>query len=128
MDSAQLDATFLALADPTRRAILARLAESEATVTEFPFRSSVAPVATVSAVTAGSVAELSKGVEDVSAGLASVQEASATVQAAVDEARGQVAAMEETVGGLESDVAALDGFQVGLRQEGFPLRLPARQQ
>lgn len=34
MDSAQLDATFLALADPTRRAILARLAESEATVTE----------------------------------------------------------------------------------------------
>lgn len=34
MDSAQLDATFLALADPTRRAILTRLAESEATVTE----------------------------------------------------------------------------------------------
>lgn len=34
MHNAQLDATFLALADPTRRAILARLAESEATVTE----------------------------------------------------------------------------------------------
>jgi DNA-binding transcriptional ArsR family regulator len=30
----QLDATFFALADPTRRAILARLAESEASVTE----------------------------------------------------------------------------------------------
>lgn len=30
----QLDATFAALADPTRRAILARLAEGEATVTE----------------------------------------------------------------------------------------------
>lgn len=29
-----LDATFAALADPTRRAILARLAEGEATVTE----------------------------------------------------------------------------------------------
>jgi DNA-binding transcriptional ArsR family regulator len=29
-----LDATFHALADPTRRAILARLAEGEATVTE----------------------------------------------------------------------------------------------
>src|ERR1700749_3821898 len=29
-----LDATFAALADPTRRAILARLAKSEATVTE----------------------------------------------------------------------------------------------
>jgi DNA-binding transcriptional ArsR family regulator len=29
-----LDATFLALADPTRRAILARLAEGEASVTE----------------------------------------------------------------------------------------------
>ena len=32
--SANLDATFAALADPTRRAILARLAEGEATVTE----------------------------------------------------------------------------------------------
>jgi DNA-binding transcriptional ArsR family regulator len=35
MDSAAtLDATFAALADPTRRAILARLASGEATVTE----------------------------------------------------------------------------------------------
>jgi DNA-binding transcriptional ArsR family regulator len=32
--SQQLDATFAALADPTRRAILARLASGEATVTE----------------------------------------------------------------------------------------------
>jgi DNA-binding transcriptional ArsR family regulator len=32
--SSRLDATFLALADPTRRAILARLARSEASVTE----------------------------------------------------------------------------------------------
>src|SRR5437588_1834670 len=32
--SAQLDVTFAALADPTRRAILARLASGEATVTE----------------------------------------------------------------------------------------------
>jgi DNA-binding transcriptional ArsR family regulator len=32
--SEQLNATFLALADPTRRAILARLASGEATVTE----------------------------------------------------------------------------------------------
>ena len=32
--SARLDATFLALADPTRRAILARLAAGEASVTE----------------------------------------------------------------------------------------------
>jgi DNA-binding transcriptional ArsR family regulator len=32
--SASLDATFAALADPTRRAILARLATGEATVTE----------------------------------------------------------------------------------------------
>jgi DNA-binding transcriptional ArsR family regulator len=32
--SARLDATFLALADPTRRAILARLARGEASVTE----------------------------------------------------------------------------------------------
>ncbi|HLZ09400.1 MAG TPA: metalloregulator ArsR/SmtB family transcription factor [Chloroflexota bacterium] len=30
----QLDVTFMALADPTRRAILARLAEGEATVSE----------------------------------------------------------------------------------------------
>ncbi|WP_407952140.1 ArsR/SmtB family transcription factor [Plantactinospora sonchi] len=38
----QLDATFAALADPTRRAILARLAAGEATVTELaaPFRMS----------------------------------------------------------------------------------------
>ena len=34
MPSDQLSATFAALADPTRRAILARLAEGEATVTE----------------------------------------------------------------------------------------------
>lgn len=33
-DSAKLDRTFAALADPTRRAILARLASGEATVTE----------------------------------------------------------------------------------------------
>lgn len=33
-DTDSLDATFLALADPTRRAILARLALGEATVTE----------------------------------------------------------------------------------------------
>jgi DNA-binding transcriptional ArsR family regulator len=32
--NAQLDETFAALADPTRRAILARLAHGEATVTE----------------------------------------------------------------------------------------------
>ena len=32
--SAQLDATFLALADPTRRAILARLAQGDASVAE----------------------------------------------------------------------------------------------
>ena len=32
--SSRLDATFLALADPTRRAILARLASGEASVTE----------------------------------------------------------------------------------------------
>lgn len=32
--STQLDATFAALADPTRRAILARLAEGEASVNE----------------------------------------------------------------------------------------------
>ncbi|RQX12798.1 transcriptional regulator [Micromonospora ureilytica] len=34
MDTELLDATFAALADPTRRAILARLAAGEATVTE----------------------------------------------------------------------------------------------
>ena len=34
MPTAQLDATFAALADPTRRAILARLAAGEASVTE----------------------------------------------------------------------------------------------
>ena len=34
MVTARLDATFAALADPTRRAILARLAEGEATVNE----------------------------------------------------------------------------------------------
>ncbi|WP_186832251.1 ArsR/SmtB family transcription factor [Micromonospora endolithica] len=34
VDSGMLDATFAALADPTRRAILARLAAGEATVTE----------------------------------------------------------------------------------------------
>src|SRR5882757_797793 len=40
MVTATLDATFAALADPTRRAILARLAEGEATVNELvaPFR------------------------------------------------------------------------------------------
>ncbi|GGG68575.1 transcriptional regulator [Kocuria dechangensis] len=34
MSTAQLDATFLALADPTRRAIIARLARGDATVNE----------------------------------------------------------------------------------------------
>ena len=34
VDTELLDATFAALADPTRRAILARLAAGEATVTE----------------------------------------------------------------------------------------------
>jgi DNA-binding transcriptional ArsR family regulator len=40
MATAGLDATFSALADPTRRAILARLARGQATVTELvaPFR------------------------------------------------------------------------------------------
>ena len=40
MMTARLDATFAALADPTRRAILARLAEGEATVKELvaPFK------------------------------------------------------------------------------------------
>ncbi|MGE0829529.1 MAG: ArsR/SmtB family transcription factor [Hyphomonadaceae bacterium] len=42
MQAAILDATFAALADPTRRAILARLAEGEASVSELaaPFRMS----------------------------------------------------------------------------------------
>jgi DNA-binding transcriptional ArsR family regulator len=42
MESQVLDATFAALADPTRRAILARLAAGEATVTELaaPFEMS----------------------------------------------------------------------------------------
>lgn len=41
-ESDRLDATFLALADPTRRAILARLAAGEASVTELaaPFNMS----------------------------------------------------------------------------------------
>ena len=34
MESAQLDAVFTALADPTRRAILARLAQGDASVAE----------------------------------------------------------------------------------------------
>lgn len=40
MMTASLDATFSALSDPTRRAILARLAEGEATVNELvaPFK------------------------------------------------------------------------------------------
>ena len=40
MTTARLDATFMALADPTRRAILARLAAGEATVKELvaPFK------------------------------------------------------------------------------------------
>ena len=40
MTSNQLDATFSALADPTRRAILARLASGQASVTELaqPFK------------------------------------------------------------------------------------------
>ena len=42
MPPTRLDATFAALADPTRRAILARLRSGEATVTELarPFRMS----------------------------------------------------------------------------------------
>jgi DNA-binding transcriptional ArsR family regulator len=42
MTTTRLDATFMALADPTRRAILARLATGEATVTELvaPFQMS----------------------------------------------------------------------------------------
>ena len=45
-DDATLDATFAALADPTRRAILARLAEGEATVNELaaPFAMSLPAV------------------------------------------------------------------------------------
>ena len=43
MPTDELSATFSALADPTRRAILARLAEGDATVTELakPFRVSL---------------------------------------------------------------------------------------
>src|ERR687894_1314895 len=43
MSTAQLDLTFAALADPTRRAILARLADGEATVNELaqPFDMSI---------------------------------------------------------------------------------------
>ena len=46
MPADQLSATFSALADPTRRAILARLADGEATVTELaePFPVSVQAV------------------------------------------------------------------------------------
>lgn len=44
--AARLDATFAALADPTRRALLARLASGEATVTELaaPFAISQAAI------------------------------------------------------------------------------------
>lgn len=46
MTTEQLDRTFAALADPTRRAILARLASGEATVTELaaPFEISLPAV------------------------------------------------------------------------------------
>jgi DNA-binding transcriptional ArsR family regulator len=46
MTSQQLDATFSALADPTRRAILARLSTGEASVTELasPFQMSLPAV------------------------------------------------------------------------------------
>jgi DNA-binding transcriptional ArsR family regulator len=46
MTSQQLDATFAALADPTRRAILARLSTGEASVTELasPFQMSLPAV------------------------------------------------------------------------------------
>jgi DNA-binding transcriptional ArsR family regulator len=46
MTAAQLDRTFAALADPTRRAILERLADGEATVSELaePFPVSVQAV------------------------------------------------------------------------------------
>ena len=46
MNSSRLDATFLALADPTRRAILARLMQGEASVRELaePFAMTQAAV------------------------------------------------------------------------------------
>ena len=46
----QLTTTFAALADPTRRAILARLAEGDATVNELaePFPISVQAVSSIS--------------------------------------------------------------------------------
>jgi len=46
MVTAQLDATFAALADPTRRAMLARLADGEASVTDLaePFEMSLPAV------------------------------------------------------------------------------------
>ncbi len=46
MQATRLDATFAALADPTRRAILARLAEGETSVTELaaPFEMSLPAV------------------------------------------------------------------------------------
>ena len=46
MSSERLDLTFAALADPTRRAILERLAQGEATVTELaePFKMSLPAV------------------------------------------------------------------------------------
>jgi DNA-binding transcriptional ArsR family regulator len=46
MRAEQLDSTFAALADPTRRAILARLMAGEATVTELaePFAMSLPAV------------------------------------------------------------------------------------
>jgi DNA-binding transcriptional ArsR family regulator len=46
MTTAQLDRTFAALADPTRRAILGRLAEGDATVSELaePFPVSIQAV------------------------------------------------------------------------------------
>ena len=46
LDAARLDATFAALADPTRRAILARLASGEASVRELgePFSMSQAAI------------------------------------------------------------------------------------
>ena len=46
MDAAQLDAIFAALADPTRRALIARLREGDASVTELaePFQMSMPAV------------------------------------------------------------------------------------
>ena len=44
METGTLDATFAALADPTRRAILARLASGEASVMELSDRSGRPPV------------------------------------------------------------------------------------